>query len=72
MVKLRGLLGIRRTDRLMNARVRELRGVKKELSETFDDNVLCGLVILKEWKLLGLIKGICGREWWEVFQCVGS
>ena len=40
MNNLRGLLGIRRMDRVSNARIRELYGVKKGLDERFDEGVL--------------------------------
>ena len=40
MDNLRGLLGIRRIDRVPNARIRELRGMKKGLDERIDDSVL--------------------------------
>ena len=38
--KLKGLLGIRRLDRVSNARIRELCGVKKGLNERIEDGVL--------------------------------
>ena len=41
---LRGLLGIRKMDRVPTARIRELYGV-------------VGLAILKEWRVIGLLKG---------------
>ena len=37
---LRGLLGIRRTDRILNARIRELYGGRKGLDERIDKGVL--------------------------------
>ena len=40
MDNLRGLLGIRRMDRVPNARIRELWGVKKFLDERIDEGVL--------------------------------
>ena len=40
MDNLRGLLGIRRIDRVPNARIRELYGVKKSLDERIDEGVL--------------------------------
>ena len=44
MDNLRGLLGIRRVDRVPNARIRELCGVKKGLDERIDEGVVrpCG------------------------------
>ena len=40
MDNLRGLLGIRRMNRVPNARVRELHGVKKVLDERIDEGIL--------------------------------
>ena len=40
MDKLKGLLGIRRMDRVANARVRELCGVNKSLDERIDEGIL--------------------------------
>ena len=37
---LRGLLGIRKMDRVQNARVREFCGVRKSLDERIDEGVL--------------------------------
>ena len=40
MDNLRGFLGIRRIDRILNAWIRELCGVKKGLDERIDEGVL--------------------------------
>ena len=40
MDNLRGLLGIRRMDRVPNARIRELCGVMKGVNEKIDEGVL--------------------------------
>ena len=40
MDNLRGLLGIRRMNRIPNARIRELCGVRKGLDERIDEGVL--------------------------------
>ena len=40
MDNLRGLLGIRRMDRIPNGRIRELCGVRKVLDERIDESVL--------------------------------
>ena len=40
MENLKGLLGIRRVDRIPNARIRELCGVRKGLDERIDESVL--------------------------------
>ena len=44
MDNLRGLLGIRRMDRVPNTRIRELCGVKKGLDERIDKGVLLWFV----------------------------
>ena len=44
---LRGLLGIRRMDRVPNARIRELCGVTKEEDERNDEGVLWWFCYLK-------------------------
>ena len=43
MDNLRGLLGIRRMDRVLNAWIRELCGVRKGLGERIDEGVLWGM-----------------------------
>ena len=40
MENLRGLLGIRRMDRVPNIQIRELCGVRKGLDERFDEGIL--------------------------------
>ena len=40
MDNLGGLLGIRRMDRIPNARIRELGGVRKGLDERIDESIL--------------------------------
>ena len=40
MDNLRGFLGIRRMDKVPNARIKELWGVKKVLDERIDEGVL--------------------------------
>ena len=40
MDNLRGLLGIRRMDRTLNAQIREFFGVKKGVDERIDESVL--------------------------------
>ena len=56
MGSLRGLLGIRRMDRMPNLQIREVngvtKGVVKGLTKVFSD---CS-VILKEWRIIGLRK----------------
>ena len=40
MDNLRGLLGIRRMDKVLNARIRQLCGVTKSIEEKIDEGVL--------------------------------
>ena len=40
MDNLRGLLGIRRMDKVLNARIRQLCGVTKVVAEKIDNGVL--------------------------------
>ena len=40
MDNLRGLLGVRRMDRVLNVRIRELCGVAKGVDERTDESVL--------------------------------
>ena len=40
MDNFKGLLGARRVDKVPNARIRELRGVKKGVDERIDEEVL--------------------------------
>ena len=52
MDNLKGLLGIKRIDRVTNARIRELCKVMKGLMKVFSD----GLVIWRGWRLIGLLR----------------
>ena len=61
MDSLRCLLGIRRIDRVPNARIRQLSGLTKEVDEIFDD-----LSKLKEWGMIGLLKGYIWKCVWVV------
>ena len=61
MDKLRGLLGIRRMETVLNARIRELFRVKKGLDEKIDEVMLQW----RGWKVIGL-----PREY--VVGCAGS
>ena len=54
----RGLLGIRKMDRVPNVRIRELFGVAKGVDERIDESAFDGMVILKEWKTIGF--RVCG------------
>ena len=59
--KLRGLLGIRRMDKVPNARIRELCGVTKGLMKVFSD----GSAMRREWRMTGLLRG-------SIWGCAGS
>ena len=54
MDTLRGLLSIRRMDRVSNTRIRELCGVKKMLDEKIDEGVLQCFGIRRGWRVIGL------------------
>ena len=49
-----GLLGIKRIDRVPNARIRELYGVKKVLDERIDGGVLRSSARWRGWRGIGL------------------
>ena len=61
MDNLRGLLGIRRIDSVLSARFRELCAVAKKWKEGLTEAFSDGLAILKGFRMIGLLKGICGR-----------
>ena len=52
MDNLRGLLGIKRRDKVPNAWIRQLCGVKMGVDEKMD-----GLVACREWRLIDLLRG---------------
>ena len=58
MNNLWNLLGIKKTDRRLNAQIRVLYNVKSGWMKRSDESVLRILGILKEWKILILIKGV--------------
>ena len=47
---LRDLLGIRRMDKVPNARIRELCGVTKEVEERIDEGVIDGSIMWRGWR----------------------
>ena len=49
---LTGLLGIRRMDKVPNARIRELCEVTKGVDEKIDGSAMWG-----EWRMTGLLRG---------------
>ena len=53
MEHLRGLLVIRRMNKVANAWIRELFGVLKGLMKVFSE----GLAMLREWRMTGLLRG---------------
>ena len=63
---LRGLLGIRRMDRVPNARIRELCGVKKGLDERIDEGVLRWFGQVERMERGMIAKRLC------VGECAGS
>ena len=54
MDSLKGLLGIRKMERVPNARIRELRGAKKGLDDRIDEGVLWCSAMWRGWKMIGL------------------
>ena len=61
MDNLRGLMGIRKMDRVSNARIREFCGVKKGLDERIDEDVLqwFGYVERMEMDIGSLRESMC-------------
>ena len=53
MDNLRGLLGIGRMDKILNARIRELLRVTNGLVKVFSD----GSAMWKEWRMTGFLRG---------------
>ena len=64
MDNLRGLLGIRRMDRVPNARVREFCGVKKGRNESIDEGVLRWFGHLERSERDRIAKSLCRRVCW--------
>ena len=56
MGNLRGLLFIRRMDRVPNARIRDLCGVAKVVDEILMKVFFDGLAIWKGWRMVGLLR----------------
>ena len=50
MDNLRGLLGIRRMNRVPNAQIRELCRVTKGVDKRIDEMFSCGLAMWREWR----------------------
>ena len=61
---LRGLLGIRRMDRVPNMRRRELCGAKKGLDERIDEGVLCWFGHLERMESDRVAKRVYRRVCW--------
>ena len=66
MDNLRGLLGIRRMDRVPNAWIRELCGVKKGLDERIDGGVIRWFGHVERMESERIAKRVC------VGECAGS
>ena len=63
---LRGLLGIRRMDRVPNAEIRELCGVKKGLDERIDEGMLWWFSHVERMERDSIAKKV------YVGECIGS
>ena len=50
------MLGIRRMDRVPNAWIRELCGVKEGLDERIDEGVTGGSPMWRGWRGIGLLR----------------
>ena len=61
MNNLRGLLGIRRMDRVLNVWIRVVWVYERNYEVFYN-----GLAILKEWKMIGLLKGCVRESVWVV------
>ena len=61
MDNLRELIGIRRMDKVPNARLRELCGVKKGLDERMDEGMLRWFGHVERMELIGLPKELYSR-----------
>ena len=59
--KHRGLLDIRRMDRVSNAWIREMCGVKKDLDERIDEGVLRWFGHVKRMERDRIAKRVCRR-----------
>ena len=53
MDNLRGMLGIRRMDRVPNAQIRGLCRVRKGLNERIDKASYIGSAMLRGWRVIG-------------------
>ena len=66
MDNFRGLIGIRRMDKIPNARIKELCGVKKRLDERIDEGVLWWFSHVERMESDRIAKSV------YVGECVGS
>ena len=57
MDNLSSLLGVRRIDKVPNARVRQLCGVTKGVDEKIDEGVRRWFGMSREWRMIGLLRG---------------
>ena len=64
MDNFRGLLGIRRMDRVPNAWIRELYGVKKGLDERIDEGMLQWFGHMEKMERDRIAKSLCRRVCW--------
>ena len=57
MDNLRGLLGIRRMEKVLNTQIRELCGVVKAVAKGLMEVFFDGLAMWREWRMTGLLRG---------------
>ena len=64
MDNLRGLLGIRKMNRVPNARIRELHGVKKVIDKRIDEGILRWFAHVERMERGMIAKSLCRRICW--------
>ena len=67
----RGLLGIRRMDRVSNSRIRELCGVKKGLDERIDEDILRWFGQVERMEKVRIVNRVYVAECTGIVQWVG-
>ena len=63
MDNLRGLLGIRKMNKVPNARMRQLCGVTKGVDERIDEGFLRWFSLVERMENDRIAKRVCVREW---------
>ena len=71
MDSLKGLLGIRRMNKVPNARIRELCEVTKRVDERIDEGVIQLSAIWREWRKIRMLRGFMKGSVQVIAQWVG-